>query len=865
MRTVARFSSVAGLCVALLWMSIDGLPAAATDTGFVSRTFVDSDGEHQYAVYLPRDYSSDRPWPVVLYLHGAGFSGADGRRQTEGGLGAVIRSEGDFPAIVVFPQSEDSDSPLLRRWTALGPDGRRAIKILEEVERAYAVDPARRILAGWSMGGYGAWSLAAAEHDRWSAVVAVSGGGSIELAPHITAPVWAIHGGADRAIPPLQSEMLVDSVNQAGGRAVLSVLPGVGHDAWRYAFLSQAVRDWMLAPAPGVPDTRRLESEVATLASSGRTEALDGEFRPALIIPRAISVRIGNDALRTLAYGAPAAIDPQMLSGRLNDLEFDFTAAGELFHITQEQVAYDVHLHRVLIEAQASGVVRLRVGLQPLTITIGATHVRSPTRVADAGPIAIRLGHRYPLWVDLVLRPSVSAGRFLLSIDRAGFEIPDANWLVTAPEDVTVTGPDLTPELVRIALQGGLYTRRAEIEKCVRDFLPELVERLEERLQPSSVDRIVATIWPMPVFRPRLRLQPDAISVDGDGMSLVLNLAAASFNAEPRTGGPIVTRPMGPQAAELPHSRALELGIEPGVLQALSGMIVDAHAAHIDVRDMPEPEFALLGDRAELNRILPELARRDDALEVRTELDLAAPFVVERADSADTVQFTSTAGNAAPGDPPDTLRADFEIPRLIVAIHVRDRTLGPDWRPYAEFDVRLAHSAALQLNCGGSRQCQAELRWTGQPTIDVAGGYVDATADANAAIDRRRLAELVNNCWSAWTDGGAVLQGEIPDLSLGDARLRIETLQWRGAELVARYRTPETHITNSGSRLIDYAVRGPYSDWSPRRQLQPGETDVYAVPSSLLVRRFPEPANAAIQVPVGGELDLAAPPNPTAH
>jgi len=58
--------------------------------------------------------------------------------------------------------------------------------------------------------------------------------------------------------------------------------------------------------------------------------------------------------------------------------------------------------------------------------------------------------------------------------------------------------------------------------------------------------------------------------------------------------------------------------------------------------------------------------------------------------------------------------------------------------------------------------------------------------------------------------------------------------------------------------LIDYAVRRPFSGWSPRRQLKPGAADVYDSPSALIVRRFPQPVESATTVPVGGELDLAS-------
>jgi poly(3-hydroxybutyrate) depolymerase len=858
---IARWSL--SLLAALLWIG----SAWAAETGFLARSYTDADGEHRYAVYVPHGYQSGQKWPVVLYLHGAGASGTDGQQQLGDGLAAVIRAEGNFPAIVVLPQCENVDAPLLTRWLADSPDGQRALRILDAVEHDFSIDPARRILTGWSMGGYGAWSLAAVEPEHWAAVVPVSGGGNPELAAQIKSPVWAIHGAADRAIPAQRSHDMVDAVNHAGGRASLTELASVGHDAWRYAFSSPAVRQWMLSSGTTAPDTAALTREAAEFESSGQAEALDGEFKPALVIPRAVSIRVGNDALNTLGCGAPQAVDQSLLSGPIEDLTFDFTAAGEAFQITQEEIRFAATLDRILAETDSNGLICFRVALKRLTITIGATHVRGATHSADAGPFDIQMGVRYPIWIEVRLRPTVSDGQLRFSIVRSDFQIPDANWYVTTPKDVTVSGPGLTADLAQIALVGGIYKRRPQIEQCVRDALPRIVESLERRMQPTSVNRIVASVWPLPVFRPRLRLQADEVSVDGDGLTLVLGLTAAAFKSQPAPEQPRVTQPMGPHAVDVPRSRNLELGIAPEVLQELSGMMVAANAAQIDVRDMPEPEFAALANRQELNTILPALAPRGDAVQVRTVLNLAAPLVVERAELAGSLQFTSTAPNASsivapsapnlPAEPaPAEVSAHFEIPRLLVTVLTRDAAGSSDWQRFAEFDVRLMQSASVRLTAEGHQRRTVHLGWTGAPDVAVAGAYIGAPSNEDAGIDRDRLAKLVENCWLAWT-GGEEGNEDVPDLVLGSAHLRINSIAWRGSELVASYNTPEIRITNSGSRLIDYAVRRPFSDWSPRRQLKPGASDLYESPSALIVRRYPQPVQSAITVPVGGELDLA--------
>ncbi len=52
---------------------------SADSHGFVDRVHRDAAGEHKYVVFVPENYSADTKWPVILYLHGAGERGSDGR------------------------------------------------------------------------------------------------------------------------------------------------------------------------------------------------------------------------------------------------------------------------------------------------------------------------------------------------------------------------------------------------------------------------------------------------------------------------------------------------------------------------------------------------------------------------------------------------------------------------------------------------------------------------------------------------------------------------------------------------------------------------------------------------------------------
>src|SRR5438874_450812 len=123
---------------ALLMLAfIAARPAAAVETGFLNKQVEAGGRSLLYVVYVPRDYTAKKPWPVILFLHGAGERGDDGLAQTQVGIGPAIRLHPDrFPCLVVMPQAPRDDG-----WR--GPDNDLALKALDDVVRKYHGDPSR--------------------------------------------------------------------------------------------------------------------------------------------------------------------------------------------------------------------------------------------------------------------------------------------------------------------------------------------------------------------------------------------------------------------------------------------------------------------------------------------------------------------------------------------------------------------------------------------------------------------------------------------------------------------------------------------------------------------------------------------------
>jgi predicted peptidase len=237
-RATAALFGAALLC--LLSSQVRALEPA---TGLLDRSFTDADGKPaKYMLFVPDGYDSSKVYPLVLFLHGAGETGTDGKKQTYVGLGPVARmQEKNFPFFIVFPQSQD------RSWQADSKDGQRALAILDEVRKNYKIDDKRLYLTGLSMGGFGTWSLAQKYPDRWAAIVPVCGGGDADQAKAIKdVPCWVFQGDADTAVTPDHSRKMVEALKAAGGNPKYTEYAGIGHNSWEMAYNTPGLYEWLL-------------------------------------------------------------------------------------------------------------------------------------------------------------------------------------------------------------------------------------------------------------------------------------------------------------------------------------------------------------------------------------------------------------------------------------------------------------------------------------------------------------------------------------------------------------------------------------------------------------------------------------------
>jgi len=196
-----------GTNVQAVEMAIRAIPHyGKSPLGFQPRRLVMVKGKKaSYALYVPPSYSPDQSYPLILCLHGAGFTGQAyldrwvPRLQDRYILACPTISMGAW-------------------WTRFGED--LALATLRAVQAEYHVDPDRIFLTGMSNGGVGAWIIGMHHADLFAGIAPMASGIDDVLFPFVenlsNTPVYVIHGAEDRIMPVQLSRDLVKEMKRLG-------------------------------------------------------------------------------------------------------------------------------------------------------------------------------------------------------------------------------------------------------------------------------------------------------------------------------------------------------------------------------------------------------------------------------------------------------------------------------------------------------------------------------------------------------------------------------------------------------------------------------------------------------------------------
>ena len=158
-----------------------------------------------YALYVPPSYSPDQAYPLILCLHGAGFTGEAYLERW------VPRLEDRY--ILACPTMVGG-----AWWTRFAEEV--ILEILDSLSQEYHIDPDRVFLSGMSNGGIGAWIIGMHHADRFAGIAPMASGLDDVMFPFvenlINTPVYVIHGENDQVMPVRLSRDLVEEMKRHG-------------------------------------------------------------------------------------------------------------------------------------------------------------------------------------------------------------------------------------------------------------------------------------------------------------------------------------------------------------------------------------------------------------------------------------------------------------------------------------------------------------------------------------------------------------------------------------------------------------------------------------------------------------------------
>ena len=175
----------------------------------------------RYALTIPRGYNPKVARPLILALHPGG--------QRFPGYGAQFAQQivapglADLGAIIVAP-----DVPA-RSWTDPIAD-RAVIGLIRSVMADFNIDPSRVLVAGFSLGGRGAWFHSSRHADVFTAAIVMAGSAADEPIDGLAKiPTYVIHSKNDEVVEFEPAERTVAALQKLGRPIAFAVLEDATH------------------------------------------------------------------------------------------------------------------------------------------------------------------------------------------------------------------------------------------------------------------------------------------------------------------------------------------------------------------------------------------------------------------------------------------------------------------------------------------------------------------------------------------------------------------------------------------------------------------------------------------------------------
>lgn len=191
--------------------------------------------------YLLARTASPKPAPALLFLHGARDRGNDLDLLLRWAPPKLVAESSGLPYHFIAPQLPEGAT-----WPDRVDD---VLSLVDLLARSGTVDPARLVIAGFSLGAAGAWEIAARHPGRFAGLVAVSGRVPATARPEDLRglPVRIFHGGSDDKLPAAAIEAHVEALRSQGNPVAYTLYPDGDHFIADRAFTDPDLEGWLLA------------------------------------------------------------------------------------------------------------------------------------------------------------------------------------------------------------------------------------------------------------------------------------------------------------------------------------------------------------------------------------------------------------------------------------------------------------------------------------------------------------------------------------------------------------------------------------------------------------------------------------------
>ncbi|MEQ8243998.1 hypothetical protein [Fulvivirga sp.] len=242
---------------------------------------------------LPKNYTPDQTYPLIVFLHGRGERG-DGTNESANNIltwGPLRHIKHDRFKSFTFEDKKYSFiviAPQLNKPTSLWEPG-LVDEVINYAILNYPVDVSRIYLTGLSMGGNGTWVYAYSDYNtqnRLAAIVPIASWGNIDKACKIASrniPVWAFHGTDDNVIAFDRGKAVFDAAHSCMKNNMpemkFTAYEETKHDSWQKAYdirneyhtpnvyewmLSHTLEDEQASKVKGIAEKRTLTPEIVS-------------------------------------------------------------------------------------------------------------------------------------------------------------------------------------------------------------------------------------------------------------------------------------------------------------------------------------------------------------------------------------------------------------------------------------------------------------------------------------------------------------------------------------------------------------------------------------------------------------------------